>query len=93
MEAATTEGIQQTIPFEKPWEEGRDYKVRWKRFEEVYETSFDASGFHKKFKGFSNKTKKVTTRGGMTLPEAESFVDFIVNGTYSYAGSIEIIKF
>jgi hypothetical protein len=87
-----SEKIHQPELFDKPWEEGRDYKVRSKRFIEIYDITFDHRGYQKRFVGFSEETTIKTTTGGMTLEEAENFVRFITECCNDYAGWHEIIK-
>jgi hypothetical protein len=92
MEMRKAETITQQSLFEVPWEKGRDYKVKWKKFESIYEEVCGIEGYHKKFGGFSDKIRFVTTAGMMTLQEAESFARFVSEDLYEYAGWHEIVN-
>jgi hypothetical protein len=72
-------------------QEEPEYKVRWKAFEEVYESA-GAPYYTKKFAGYSDETRVKTTAGLMTKTEAQSFAEFVSTGLYEYAGWYEIVK-
>lgn len=72
--------------------EFKEYKVSWKKFESIYSYEMIGGVYYNKFVGFSDKIKRVTTCGLMTLSEAESFAKFVSEGLYEYAGWHKIIK-